>query len=83
MDRFREVGRKVPGAIEEVRGKGLLIGIVLARPGKKVWETLLQKGFILNLTQERILRLLPPLIIEKQDLEAFASALEEVLRTEE
>lgn len=80
MDRFREVGRKVPGSIEEVRGMGLLIGIVLTAPGKEVWEALLQKGFILNLTQEKILRLLPPLTIEKQDIETFAQALEEVLR---
>ena len=79
MDRFREVGRKVPGSIEEVRGMGLLMGIVLTAPGKEVWEALLQKGFILNLTQERILRLLPPLTIEKQDIESFAQALEEVL----
>ena len=81
MDRFREVGRKVPGTIEEVRGMGLLIGIVLTAPGKEVWQALLQKGFILNLTQERILRLLPPLTIEKQDIESFALALEDVLRT--
>lgn len=79
MERFREVGRKVPGSIEEVRGMGLLIGIVLTGPGKGVWEALLQKGFILNLTQEKILRLLPPLTIEKQDIETFAQALEEVL----
>ncbi len=82
MDRFRAVGRAVPGAIEEVRGMGLLMGVVLTFPGKSVWEALLEKGFILNLTQERILRLLPPLTVEKRDLEAFAVALEEVLRAQ-
>jgi acetylornithine aminotransferase len=80
MERFREVGRAIPGAISEVRGQGLFIGIVLAKPGKDVWEKLIHKGFILNLTQERVLRLLPPLVIEKADLEAFAQALEAVLR---
>ena len=80
MDRFRQVGKAVPGAVEEVRGLGLLIGIVLAQPGKDVWEKLIDKGFICNLTQERVLRLLPALNIEKADLETFAQALESILR---
>ncbi|MCC8193373.1 MAG: aspartate aminotransferase family protein [Deltaproteobacteria bacterium] len=80
MDRFRKTARKIPGAIDEVRGRGLFIGIVLARPGKDVWEALLDKGFICNLTQERVLRLLPALTVEKADLEAFAQALEGILK---
>ncbi|SBW06394.1 Acetylornithine aminotransferase [uncultured delta proteobacterium] len=80
MNRFREVGKKIPGAIDEVRGKGLFIGIVLAKPGKAVWDALLDKGFICNLTQERVLRLLPALTVEKADLEAFAQALEGILK---
>lgn len=79
MDRFRAVGEKCPGSVKQVRGMGLMIGIELAFPGKEVWETLLQKGFILNLTQERVLRLLPALNITKDDMEAFAQALEGVL----
>jgi acetylornithine aminotransferase len=79
MERFRAVGRACPGRIAEVRGMGLMIGIELTAPGKEVWSALLNKGFILNLTQDTVLRLLPPLTIEKEDLEAFALALEEVL----
>ncbi len=82
MERFREVGRKCPGTIETVRGKGLFIGVVLATPGKAVWEALLDKGFICNLTQEKVLRLLPALTIDKGDLEAFAAALEDILKQE-
>ena len=79
MNRFREVGKKLPGTIKEVRGMGLMIGIDLTFPGKEVWETLIQRGFILNLTQDTILRLLPALTIDKADIETFAVALEEVL----
>ena len=79
MNRFREVGRKYPGTIELVRGKGLFIGIVLVKPGKACWEALLDKGFICNLTQDKVLRLLPALTIDKADIEAFAVALEEIL----
>ncbi len=79
MNRFREVGKKLPGTIKEVRGMGLMIGIDLTFPGKEVWEALIQRGFILNLTQDTILRLLPALTIDKADIETFAVALEEVL----
>ena len=79
-ERFMEIGKRLPGVIDEVRGKGLLLGVALAKPGKEVWEALIDKGFICNLTQERVLRLLPALTIEKADLEAFAVALEEILQ---
>ena len=78
--RFEKIQADVPGLIKEVRGLGLLIGIELTFPGKPIWEKLLDKGFVLNLTQDTVLRLLPALNIEQADLEAFAVALEEVLR---
>ena len=80
MERFRRIGENVPGSIEKVRGRGLFIGIVLTKPGKEIWEKLLGRGFIVNLTQDTVLRLLPPLTVTKEDLEKFAVALEEVLQ---
>lgn len=70
---------KHPDKIAGVRGLGLMIGIELTFDGKDVWNALLHKGFVLNLTQGRVLRLLPPLVIEEDDLNAFARALDEVL----
>ena len=81
MNRFRAIGDAVPNSIDEVRGKGLFIGIVLRKPGKAVWEKLLSQGFIMNLTQDRVLRLLPALTIEQADLERFAVALESILQS--
>ncbi len=80
MERFRAVAEACPGKIAEVRGLGLMIGIELTFPGKEVWNALLEAGFILNLTQEKVLRLLPALTIDKADLERFAVALETVLK---
>ena len=80
MKRFRQIGDNVPGAIEQVRGMGLLIGIVLTKPGKTVWEELIKRGFIVNLTQDRVLRLVPPLIVGEEELEAFARTLENILK---
>ena len=81
--RFRELGERLPGTVREVRGKGLIIGVELALDDdicRKVWERLLEKGFVLNLTYGKTLRLLPPLNIEEADLEHFTEALEETLK---
>jgi len=77
---FKDVAKSHPGTIKEVRGLGLMIGIELAVDGQKVWEKLLERGFILNLTQGTVLRLLPPLIITQAQLERFARALGDVLK---
>jgi acetylornithine aminotransferase len=81
MGRFRAMGEKLPGTIDHVRGLGLMIGVVLAFPGKEVWQALIDRGFICNLTQDCVLRLLPALTIPRADLDAFADALEDILRT--
>ena len=77
--RVEAIGASLPGTVREVRGLGLMLGIDLAFPGKEVWEELLRRGFICNLTQETVLRLLPALNIEEADLLSFADALESIL----
>lgn len=81
MSRIRAFGEAHPDTITEVRGLGLMIGIVLAFPAKNVWKELLERGFVCNNGQERVLRLLPALTIEEDALWAFADALEDILLT--
>ena len=76
---FAEVAERRPGKIAEIRGLGLMLGIELTFPGADVWKALLDKGFVCNLTQDTVLRLLPPLVVEQDDLKAFAEALEAIL----
>jgi acetylornithine aminotransferase len=79
VEKLRALAARQPGTIAEIRGYGLMIGIELAVPGKPVWEALLERGFVLNLTHDTVLRLLPPLVISEADLEMFLVALEEIL----
>ena len=79
LEKLHALSSRQPGKIAEIRGYGLMIGIELAIPGKPVWEELMKRGFVLNLTQDRVLRLLPPLVIAEADLEMFLVALEEIL----
>ncbi|QAZ69333.1 aspartate aminotransferase family protein [Solidesulfovibrio carbinolicus] len=76
---FAEVAERRPGKIAEIRGLGLMLGIELTFPGADVWKALMDKGFVCNLTQDTVLRLLPPLVVEQDDLKAFAEALEAIL----
>lgn len=79
MARARAFSDAHPGTIKEVRGKGLFIGIELPGSAQKVWEELLERGFICNLCHGATLRLLPPLIVSEEDLNAFMDTLEDIL----
>jgi len=53
--------------VSAVRGLGLMIGIELDRPCAELVSRALNEGLLINVTAERVIRLLPPLIItEKQ-----------------
>ena len=80
---FREkaeaLRRRLGGAIADVRGLGLMIGIELAVDGAPVWTELLRRGFICNLSHGTTLRLLPALTIDAADLDHFLETLEAIL----
>lgn len=80
MAQLAGVAERSPGTIKEIRGKGLMIGVELAFPGREIWEQLLERGFIVNLSHETVLRLLPALNIDEADLDAFAATLEDLLQ---
>lgn len=63
----------------EVRGLGLLLGLVLDRPAADIVAACMQRGFLVNCVQGDILRFAPPLIIEKTHIDALIDCLDEVL----
>ena len=73
---FRESLAGVPGVVA-VRGRGLMLGIELDRPCTELVMLALTAGLLINVTAERVIRLLPPLIIEQDQ----ATHLVEVLST--
>ena len=60
--------KKFPDKITEVRGRGLLLGMELSKPGKPIVDACLQKGMIINCTAGNVIRLVPPLVIPKRKL---------------
>jgi len=67
-------------AVKEVRGKGLMIGIELAKPCGEVVERALEKGVLVNCTGERVVRLVPPLVVSKEQLDKVISVLLEFIK---
>ncbi|MDR1433922.1 aspartate aminotransferase family protein [Candidatus Endomicrobiellum devescovinae] len=69
--------------IKEVRGVGLILGIDLTINGKDIVNYCLEKRLIINCTHDTVLRLLPPLIITKKDVDCAMKILEEALKWQE
>lgn len=65
--------------VREVRGLGLIVGLVLDRPGSPVVDACRERGFLINCTQETVLRFVPPLIVGKQEVDALVEALDGIL----
>ena len=66
-------------SIVDVRGLGLLLGMEIKMPGESFVTGCLRKGFLINCVQENVLRFVPPLIIQKDDIDALATCLDIIL----
>jgi acetylornithine/N-succinyldiaminopimelate aminotransferase len=64
----------------EIRGGGLMIGIELDRPCGEVVGRALEAGLVLNVTAERVVRLLPPLIFSAEQADLLVERLAPILR---
>lgn len=76
---LREVLDDVSGVVD-IRGRGLMIGVELDRPCAELVTRALEAGLLLNVTAERVIRLLPPLIFSEQDAHALVHLLAPLVR---
>ncbi len=66
-------------SIKEIRGKGLLVGMEINGDAGKIVSECMNKGFIINAIQGRILRFAPPLVITKEEIDGLIKVLDSVL----
>lgn len=71
---FRQQLGAYPGLVA-VRGAGLMIGVELDRPCGALVAQAQQAGLLINVTQERVIRLLPPLIFRQEEAEQLMAIL--------
>jgi len=74
----RELG-SLPG-VREIRGQGLMIGIELDRPCGELLGRAAQAGLLISVTAERVIRLVPPLIITAEQAERVVAILAPLVR---
>lgn len=89
IDHVREVGAHFEtllkqladkhAVIAEVRGAGVMRGVELTVDAAPVIERALAAGLLVNRTAERVVRLLPPLTVTREDVSKAVSMLDEVL----
>ncbi len=81
MERLRRIDSK---HVKEVRGKGLWIGIELHRAAggaRRFCEALLTEGLLCKETHEHVIRIAPPLVIKREEVDWALERLERVLTT--
>lgn len=71
--------RELP-IVRDARGRGLILGLELDRPGRPFVAAALERGLVINCTADRVIRLLPPLTITASEADEGLAILESVLR---
>ena len=67
--------------VKEIRGKGLMIGIQLSMDkAAEIKNKCFEKGYLIGSVGSNILRLLPPLIITKDDIDGMVNVLDNIFR---
>ena len=76
---LKKLQAKYPALVKEVRGRGLILGMELTSEGSPVGEHCLAHGVIINCTAGSVIRIVPPLIISKEEIDLVVAALDNAL----
>ncbi len=74
-----ELKLEFPQQIKEVRGKGYIIGVELFYQSGEVVQKFLDNKILVNSTNENVVRILPPLIINKEEIDIFIKTFRDIL----
>ncbi|HBB26587.1 MAG TPA: hypothetical protein DCZ59_10005, partial [Bacteroidetes bacterium] len=70
-----ELQSQFPELVREIRGRGCMQGVVLSEDAAPFIPKLLERGVIANATAGTVIRLVPPFIITRSDVDELHSAL--------
>ena len=66
--------------VTEVRGQGLMIGIELDRPCGVILSRAMEAGLLLSVTADKVIRLVPPLILTTEEADQIVAILAPLVR---
>ena len=67
-------------SVIDIRNKGLMIGIELDRSCLSIVDYALEAGLLLNVTADKVIRLLPPLILDDEQIKLLIISLTDVIK---
>lgn len=76
---LRKLQEKYPAKVTDVRGCGLMLGMEVAGEGKPIVESCLANNVIVNCTAGNVIRIVPPLIISREEIDIVVAALNKAL----
>jgi acetylornithine/N-succinyldiaminopimelate aminotransferase len=89
--RAAELGRRLLAGLEDalqdvtgvtdIRGKGLLLAVELDRPCKEVMQLALEQRLLVNVTADKVVRLLPPFILTDAEADELVARLARAVKT--
>lgn len=76
---LRKLQEKYPDKVTDIRGCGLMLGMEVAGEGKPIVESCLANNVIVNCTAGNVIRIVPPLIISREEIDIVVAALDKAL----
>ena len=76
---LKRLARKHQGAVADVRGPGLMVGVELRGAAGDVVKGLRERGILATKAGDHVLRLLPPLVVKRAEIRTLLDALDAVL----
>ncbi len=78
-ERLEKLKQEFPSLVREVRGRGLLLGMELTTGGDPIVRACFEKGFLINCTAGTVLRFVPPLIVQRKEIDQLTETLHAIL----
>ncbi|HBT46719.1 MAG TPA: acetylornithine transaminase [Peptococcaceae bacterium] len=79
IGRLKSLASPFPQVVE-IRGRGLMVGMEIEGPADAIAGACLDRGLLINSCHGRVLRLLPPLTVKKEEIDAALAILEAVMK---
>ncbi len=80
LEQFKQELADVSG-VKHIRGKGLMLGIELEKPCAELVTMALEKHCLINVTADKVIRLLPPLIISGEEANQIVNIVSDIIKT--
>ncbi len=75
--KLKNLKKKYP-FIKEIKGIALMIGVELDIDGEEIYKECLKRGLLINCTQKKVLRIMPPLTVKKGEVNKAVSILDDI-----